>query len=96
MKPQFRSVGKGFISVWGKELLESIIGNTAGLRESIHAFVDLCVNCALVDKLIKVVQFHNLIGDHCEGNAYVFVKVHWCLKVKVFKINCHEMGIRSG
>ena len=55
VEPQARHVGKGFISVWGKEFLESIIGNATSLREAIHAFVNLSINGALVDQIIKLV-----------------------------------------
>ena len=55
VEPQSRRVGKGFVSVWGKEFLESIICNVTSLREAIHAFAHLSVDGALVDQIIKLV-----------------------------------------
>ena len=55
VEPQSRCVGKGFVSMWGKEFLESIICDATSLREAIHAFANLSVNGALVDQIIKLI-----------------------------------------
>ena len=73
-----------------------VICNTTSLRWSVHAFADFGIDGTLVDKIIEVVQFHNLVRDHSEGNVHIFVSFHQCHKVKVFKINCHEAGVRGG
>ena len=55
VEPQSRCVRKWLVSVWGKEILESIVGYATSLRKAIHAFTNLSIYGALVDQVVKFV-----------------------------------------
>ncbi len=83
----------------GKEqVLEVFIGNAAGLRETVHAFADFHIDVVIVDKVVELVVFHDLVGNGQDGDAHVGVIGRWhgCAKVKVFEVTHHALRAWCG
>ena len=46
-----------------EQALEVFVGNTAGLREAVHAFLHFHIDVSVVDKVVELVVFHDRVGN---------------------------------
>jgi hypothetical protein len=49
-----------------------------------------------VDQSTKFVEIHDVIRNHVDGDAHVFVAFHGSSKVKIFEVREYHLGTVSG
>ncbi len=75
-----------------------VIGNLAGLQESIHALPDFDIDMAIVDKGMQVVVVHDGRGKDCHRDVHASIvsRLHGGSKVEIFEITHHAVGAGGG
>jgi hypothetical protein len=74
--------------------LQLVVGDDAGLRETIHAFADLNANVAVVDEWQEVVLVDDFLGDDVDKYAHVFVALRFGIEIKI--LNVETMNFTLG
>jgi hypothetical protein len=62
--PQARGGAGGDVSMGLQKFGETIVGDLARLRQSVHAFADINVAMTMHDEIMKAVQFHDGIRNN--------------------------------
>jgi hypothetical protein len=94
--PKAWCVLSGDVAEFCEVLSPLVVGDDAGLRETIHAFVDLDVNVGIVDERQEVVLVDDFLGDDVNRHAYVFVALHFGVEIKILDVKTHEFCVGRG
>ncbi len=92
MFPKAGSLFAFVVSVWGKALLEELVGQYTSLGEAPNHSSHLQVNVSIVYLVGKAILFNNPWGGKGERYAHVFVPVKGGQKVEVLYIKVHIFG----
>jgi hypothetical protein len=93
--PEARSVLALVVTLFGKSLLEDLVGNDAGLGEAVHSFPNFDVDPSVfVNQVPEVVFYDDLFRDDVESEAHVFWIGHRGVEVEVGQVNAEEHGAR--
>jgi len=81
-----------------QELLKLHVGEESGLREAIHAALNLNIDMAMVDQTVELVMVHDFVREHGHRDVHVGVVLglHWCAQIKIFEVVHHALGVGSG
>ena len=91
MTPEARSVLALAVTLFGKSLLEELVGNDAGLGEAVHSFPNFDVDPSVfVNQVPEVVFYDDLFRDDVESEAHVFRIGHRGVEVEVGQVNAEE------
>jgi hypothetical protein len=92
MLPQAMGVFGWCVSMGGKSFLKELAGKDAGLGQAVHAFLDLDVEKAVVDKweVVLFVDFGRYEGNE---HLHILVAIERHVEVEVFEVNAHEFGM---
>ncbi len=91
-----RGARHGSVSKSDEVFFESVVGNASSLFEARHAFADFDVDVSIGDKVKQLVLVNDFLWDELEWELHVFVPFHGGAVVKVFYIEHHKFGVRSG
>ena len=64
------------VSKPGEILCGGSMCDLAGLGEAVHSLADLDEDVAVLDKWWEILGIDDLLGNHGDGNAHVFVPQH--------------------
>ncbi len=76
-------------------LSEEVLCYDAGLWEAVHSGFHFAEDIAIYVHLVTESVFvNNIRREQLQFHTEVFVSIHWCHKVEIFYVDCHELGIR--
>ena len=76
---------------------QQVLCKESALRKSVHPAPDFDVDVPIFGNFGgKVVLFDKIIRDVAEFEPHIFVAGHWGVEVKIFDVDCHELGTWSG
>ena len=84
--PEAWGVAYRCVAAAPEEADQLFFGQDAGLGKTLHPATYLHVDCAVMDNVMEFVVCDVFVGDGGDGNEHVFVILHWCSKIEVFKI----------
>jgi hypothetical protein len=87
---------QGSVAKGGQVFLESVVGNASSLFEAQHAFPEFEVDVPIGDKVKQMVLVNDFLWDELDRELHLFVTFHEGSVVKVFDIEHHKFGGRSG
>lgn len=96
VSPETGGVTGRFVSILSEVLDKAFVRNLSGLGETVHAFADFNEDMSIVDKAGQLVLFHDASRNGPDGDAHVFVMVHWSVEIEVGDIDAAVGGIISG
>ncbi len=80
------------VSVFGKALLEKLVGQDASLWETIHPLVNLHVDVTIKSFVKEAVVVDDVLWEKRERHFHVFISVKWCLKIHVLDVSSGKPG----
>ncbi len=92
MFPKAGSLFAFVVSVWGKVLLEELVGQCTSLGEAPNHSLHLQVNVSIVYLVGEAILFNDPWGEKGERYVHVFVPVKGGRKVEVLYIEAHIFG----
>ena len=92
MFPKAGSLFAFVVSMWGKALLEELVGQYTSLGEAPNRSLHLQVNVSIVYLVGKAILLNNPWGEMGERYGHIFVPVKWGQKVEVLYIEAHIFG----
>ena len=87
MIPEGRGAGDRRISKLGEGYFRPVIGNAAGLFETLHAFADLHVDPTVgEDEDAQVVLLDDIVREEIQGKFHVLVSGHVGAVIEIFDV----------
>lgn len=77
------------VAVGLEKLDKLVVRNFVGLWEAVHAATDFGCDESVVDEVFEVVDFHDVVRNHVDGDLEVLVAFHGRAEVKIFEIASH-------
>ncbi len=76
-------------------LSEEVLCYDAGLWEAVHFALHFAEDIAIcIHLVVESVFINDIRREQLQFQTEVFVSIHWCHKVEIFYVNCHELGVR--
>ena len=82
------------ISVILQVIFKSVICKYSILWKNIHTLLNTYIDFYIMWNVSEVVFIDNLLGFGVKGQFHVFVKVHWCVEIKVWYVCTQKYGVR--
>ena len=82
--------------MWCEIADELVVGEASCLGQAIHPAADFHVDIAVVEERCQVVLGNDVVGQHPNGDAHIFVTCHWRSQVKIFEVGGEEHAIFGG
>ncbi len=80
------------VSVFGKALLEKLVGQDASLWETIHPLANLHVDVTIKCFVKEAVVVDDILWEKRERHFHVFISVEWRFKIHVLDVSSGEPG----
>eukprot|EP00978_Attheya_sp_CCMP212_P013152 scaffold32950_cov66-Attheya_sp.AAC.1 len=90
------SSGSFDVTMGGKMLDQSLVGQNASLGKAIHTSVNLDHDVAIVDERCEVVLFNDDIGNPLDRDVHQFGAFHGSASIEILGISIHALGTRCG
>ncbi len=80
------------VSVFGKALLEKLVGQDASLWETIHPLANLHVDVTIKCLVKEAVVVDDVLREKRERHFHIFKSVKWHFEIHVFDVSSGEPG----
>jgi hypothetical protein len=91
-----RGVSTLVVAMGGKVRDKGIICNFSSLGKAVHAFADLDINVAVMDKGAEVVLVKNRFWNQGDRYHHVFIAIHGIVEIEILDVHGHELGVGGG
>ncbi len=80
------------VSVFGKVLLEKLVGQDASLWETIHPYANLHVDVTIKCFVKEAAVVNDILWEKRERHFHVFISVKWRFEIHVLDVSSGKLG----